>query len=62
MKSSKFKALRKSVAGVPCPGMTSAFMTKIGRAKHPIYSGAVPLVQYVAPAWRYGNHSNLNPR
>jgi hypothetical protein len=23
--------------------------------KHPILSGAVPLVDYVAPRWRYGN-------
>lgn len=45
MSKSALKALRARLNGTP---------TRMNPTKHPILSGAVPLVNYQAPHWRYG--------
>jgi hypothetical protein len=45
MSKSTMKALRARLNGEPA---------KMNPKKHPILSGAVPLVNYQAPHWRYG--------
>ena len=49
MSKSALKALRSRLNGEPI---------KLNPRKHPILSGSVPLVNYVAPRWRYGNAHN----
>lgn len=45
MSKSRFKALRDRLNGV---------VVKPNANKHPILSGAVPLVNYQPPRWQYG--------
>ena len=51
MSRSALKALRSVLNGVP---------VKRNPNKHPVLSGAVPVVKYVPASWRYGNRMSAN--
>lgn len=52
MSKASIRSLRRSLAGIP--------VNPLNPRKHPILSGAVKVVKYIAPAWRYGNRSSVN--
>jgi hypothetical protein len=53
MRHSKFVAMRSLAMGIP--------IHHLNVTKHPVLSGAVKVVPYVPPAWKYGERSNQQP-